>query len=165
VKLFCPATNAFYPDVTECSQQWLQVQPNSGAAPAPQRVPPQQYVPQQYVPQQNVPQSMPQSYVPQSAPRTVRPAAPNGSRGYEVNAATASPYMYASVRSESMAAPARVVSAASASMPISASASVPERDATPLQVASDRPRMIAAPRAELPRMATTEILVAQGRID
>ncbi|MEO8484705.1 MAG: hypothetical protein ABI585_00060 [Betaproteobacteria bacterium] len=50
VRLYCPATNAFYPQVTECNQQWLKVLPNDGAAPSPN------------------------SYVPQSAPRSRAPA-------------------------------------------------------------------------------------------
>ena len=34
-RLYCPATNQYYPDVSECSQQWLKVVPNDGAAPPP----------------------------------------------------------------------------------------------------------------------------------
>jgi hypothetical protein len=58
--MYCPASNQYYPDVSECSQQWLKVLPNDGAAPsmpqsAPQPSPQSQPMPQtrdvpQYVP-------------------------------------------------------------------------------------------------------------------
>lgn len=38
-RLYCPATNQYYPDVGECTQQWLKVVPNDGAAPTPQSGP------------------------------------------------------------------------------------------------------------------------------
>src|SRR4029450_12931679 len=53
-RMYCPATNQYYPDVTQCAQQWLKVLPNDGAAP-PMPQPQSQPMPQtqdapQYVP-------------------------------------------------------------------------------------------------------------------
>ena len=138
VRLYCPATNAFYPNVTECSEQWLRVLPNDGAAPAPQ--------------QQPIPQSMPQS-VPQSQAPAARPAYPNGSRGYDVNASNANPrYVRASM---TMAA----------SMPVSASAAMPDANATDAPLASTRARKIPAPRAVLPGQSPPGTIVAELRAD
>ena len=51
-RLYCPATNQYYPDVGECSQQWLKVVPNDGAAPSPAQPAPQSGQPQAYEPLQ-----------------------------------------------------------------------------------------------------------------
>ncbi len=133
VRLFCPTTQAFYPDVTQCSQTWVQVLPGPAGGTLPQSNSPQPAAPspQPYAPQSDTPQSR----APYGAP-----AAPAGaSRGYDVTASAASPYVKAS-------APA--------------SRSEPMATAYPA-----RPRiLVPAPRADLPRRATATQL-AQTQVD
>lgn len=137
IRLYCPATNAFYPDVAECSQQWLRVLPNDGVAPTPQP---------------SNPQSQPQP-VPQSQAPAVRPAYPNGSRGYDVTASSGAPrYVRASTTM-------------TASMPVSAGAAIVVGDASFVRTASSAGRTIPAPRMTLPGAAAPVSTVAELRAD
>jgi len=140
VRLFCPTTQAFYPDVTSCAQTWVQVVPGTGTGQG--SVPQQPMQQQPYAPQSAPPQSGAPSYL-----HNV-PASP--SRGVEVTASTSSSFVTTS-SSSSAATSARVVSTSSASMP--SSVPVPSRDEAMAAVASARPRVIPAPRADLPRRA------------
>ncbi|HVJ72757.1 MAG TPA: hypothetical protein VNB03_01870, partial [Casimicrobiaceae bacterium] len=133
IRLYCPATNAFYPDVTQCSQQWLRVLPNDGAAPAPQ---------------ESLPQSAPQP-VPQSHAPATRPGYPNGSRGYDLTASSGTPqYVRASTTMAS-------------SMPVSAT--LVARNAAFEPVASSGTKKIAAPRMSLPGQEAPGSVVAELR--
>jgi hypothetical protein len=59
-RMYCPATNQYYPDVSECAQQWLKVLPNDGAAPSMPQSGPQPMPQSQPMPQtRNVPQYVP----------------------------------------------------------------------------------------------------------
>ena len=76
-RLYCPATNQYYPDVSTCEQQWLKVLPNDGVAPTPPNV---------------QPQSSPQSRVP-----SVRPTYPGADAPATGSSTTSSAgrYVYA----------------------------------------------------------------------
>ncbi|CAG1009526.1 hypothetical protein BURK1_03673 [Burkholderiales bacterium] len=138
-RLYCPATSAFYPDVLQCSQQWLKVIAEPSPTPAAPSQP------------QSAPESLPPP-VPPSQPYTtppaVRPSWPSGSRGYDVGASLDSPYARTGAR----------VDDRDTAMSPAPTASIAARDTARAQVASIR--LVAAPRAELPRRAEAPATVA-----
>ena len=164
VRLFCAPTQAFYPDVTTCSQTWVQVVPGTGTGqgPAPQDPQQQQFTPQQYDPQPyNAPQYAPQ---PQMSAPMYRPAPPVPSRqsGYDINAATASPFVPTTLQSG--ATSARAATTMSSSTTMTASATLPA-DVAAKSSASARSRIIPAPRADLPGRPSPVSLLAQTQVD
>ena len=159
VRLFCSATQAFYPDVTTCAVNWTQVLPGPGNAPLPQQAPPQSGAPQSFAPQPDA-LSGTRTY-PAGAPY---PAVPQ-QRGYDVKASSSSPYVPVAGSSGDLVRPARAPSATADSMPAGASTTPPERAETPGTAASGRPRVIPAPRAEPPRRPSPVTLVAQMQAD
>ena len=138
IRLYCPATNQFYPDVNECSQQWLRVLPNDGAAPVPQ--------------QQPVPQSSPQP-TPRSEAPASRPAYPNGASGYDLRSSSDAPTIV------------RASMTMAASMPVSANAAIADANASGVRHASSSFTRIPAPRATLPGRSAPGTLVAEVRAD
>ena len=170
IRLFCPSTNAYYPDVHECSDQWLKVLPpdNSTPVPPPVETPtPQSYTPRTTPPAtqtnlQRAPATQSSSpwypsYAPRSAPPAAAPSNPVNTRSYESTASLDSGFVRTSTRTE-IASTARPM-AASYTQPavtgVVASHTLPSAVGT----------KIPAPRMDLPRKTVPGVQVAEGRVD
>jgi hypothetical protein len=177
IRLFCPSTNAYYPDVRECGEQWLKVLPPENATPVP---PPtqDQPTPQSYTPRYAPPASQTSaqrspapatraasSYWPtaplpsmqRASPPASAPSGPVNARGYEVTASLDSGYVRTSTRSEiaSAARPMTVGYTPAADASVVATHSVPSAVGT----------KIPAPRMSLPRGSAPVTQVAEIRAD